>query len=178
MNDPAVSDLTLSDLKLLRATADRQAITDVIYRYCRAVDRIDSELGYSIWNEDAIADYGSIYQGSGRGVIDLICSQHQHLLCHSHQVSNILIELDGDTAGSEAYVTANLRMQAGEQLKQISIWARYIDQWSRRDERWGIDKRVVIIDFDEIRDVTAMGQSSEGRRDRTDPSYAALRQAL
>jgi hypothetical protein len=172
MTDLALSGFALSDLKLLRATADRQAITDVIYRYCRAVDRIDPELGYSIWNEDAIADYGSIYQGSGRGVIDLICAQHQHLLCHSHQVSNILIELDGDAASSEAYVTANLRMQAGEQLKQISIWARYVDQWSRRNGRWGIDRRVVIRDFDEIRDATAMGQVSEGQRDRTDPSYA------
>jgi SnoaL-like domain len=152
----------MTDLALLQEVTDRQAITDVIYRYCRAVDRIDPELGYSIWNEDAVADYGAIYQGDGRGVIDLICSQHQHLLCHSHQVSNILIELDGDTAGSEAYVTANLRLQAGEQLKQISIWARYIDQWSRRNGRWGIDKRTVIVDFDEIRDA----------------SYIALRRTL
>lgn len=167
----------MTDLALLQQVADRQAITDVIYRYCRAVDRIDPELGYSIWNEDAVADYGAIYQGDGRGVIDLICSQHQHLLYHSHQVSNILIELDGDTAGSEAYVTANLRLQAGKQLKQISIWARYIDQWSRRNGRWGIDKRTVIVDFDEIRDATAMGQASAGHRDRTDPSYIALRRA-
>lgn len=164
----------MTDPNLLQTVADRQAITELIYRYCRAVDRIDPELGYSIWNDGAVADYGAIYQGSGRGVIDLICAQHQHLLCHSHQVSNILIELDGDRAGSEAYVTANLRLQAGDQLKQISIWARYIDQWSRHDGRWGIDKRVVIRDFDEIRDATAMSPGDEGIRDRNDRSYAVL----
>lgn len=164
----------MTNTDLLQTIADRQAITDLIYRYCRAVDRIDPELGYSIWHDDAVADYGSIYQGSGRGVIDLICSQHRHLLCHSHQVSNILIELDGDHAGSEAYVTANLRLKAGDQLRQISVWARYVDRWSRRNGRWGIDKRIVIRDFDEIRDVTAMSQLDEGGRDRADNSYAAL----
>jgi len=164
----------MTDSNLLQTVVDRQAITDVIYRYCRAVDRIDPQLGYSIWNENAVADYGSFYQGSGPGVIDLICAQHQHLLCHSHQVSNILIELDGDHAGSEAYVTANLRVQAGEQLKQISSWGRYIDLWSRCNGRWGIDKRVVIIDFNEIRDVTLMSQASASRRDKSDYSYAAL----
>jgi hypothetical protein len=165
----------MTNVELLQTTIDRQAITDLIYRYCRAVDRIDHELGYSIWHEDAIADYGTIYQGSGRGVIDLICSQHKHLLSHSHQVSNILIELDGDRAGSESYVTANLRLQAGEQLKQITVWGRYIDQWSRRNGRWGIDKRVVIRDFDEFRDATAMSPLDEGKRDRSDASYAVLR---
>jgi hypothetical protein len=164
----------MTDLNLLQTVADRQAITEVIYRYCRAVDRIDPELGYSIWNDDAVADYGAVYQGSGRGVIDLICAQHQHLLCHSHQVSNVLIELDGDRAGSEAYVTANLRLKVSDQLKQISIWARYIDQWSRKNGRWGIDKRVVIRDFDEIRDANAMSPSDEGIRDRSDRSYAVL----
>ena len=46
----------------LQEVADRQAITDQIYRYCRAMDRIDHELGYSIWHEDAVADYGTHYQ--------------------------------------------------------------------------------------------------------------------
>src|SRR5215831_15091122 len=93
----------------LRAIADRQIITDLIYRYCRAVDRLDVELGHSVWHEDGYADYGKdVYQGSGRGAIDHICAQHQHTLHHSHQVSNIVISLNGDEAGSESYVTANL----------------------------------------------------------------------
>jgi len=167
----------MNNSELLQSLADRQSITDLIYRYCRAVDRIDHALGYSIWHDDGIADYGAYYKGEGRGVIDLICSHHQHLLHHSHQVSNILITLgvdgDGDKACSEAYVTATLRMGQEGQIKQISVWSRYIDQWSRRDGRWGIDKRVTVRDFDEIRDVIPMS-ASESSRDRNDPSYAAL----
>jgi hypothetical protein len=164
----------MNNSELLQSLADRQSITDLIYRYCRSVDRIDHELGYSIWHDDGIADYGAYYKGAGRGVIDLICSHHQHLLYHSHQVSNVLIELDGDRAGSEAYVTATLRMGQEGQIKQISVWSRYIDQWSRRNDRWGIDKRVTVRDFDEIRDVMPMS-TSESSRNRNDPSYAVLR---
>ena len=87
----------MNDPETLRALVDRQEITDLIYRYCRSVDRLDVPLGHSIWHEDAIADYGEeFYQGDGRGVIDLICAQHLHVLHHSHQVSNIIIDLDGD----------------------------------------------------------------------------------
>jgi len=160
----------------MRSLADRQAITDAIYRYCRSMDRIDVELGYSIWHEDAVADYGEdIYIGSGRGFIDYVCEQHRRAVAHSHQVTNIIIELDGERAGSESYVTSTLRVLRGEQLKQITVWGRYIDQWSRRNGRWGIDKRIAIRDFDEVRDVTALSRLDRARRDLTDPSYTVLR---
>lgn len=159
----------------LRAVADRQQISDLIYRYCRAVDRLDIALGHSIWHDDGIADYGAaVYQGPGRGVIDLICAQHRHTLMHSHQISNVIIELDGDRAGSESYVTATLRMRRDGQLQQISVWSRYVDRWSRRDGRWGLDHRLAIRDFDEVRDVTAMYEHDVGRRDHDDPSYSVL----
>jgi hypothetical protein len=160
----------------LQDVADRQAITDLIYRYCRSVDRLDIPLGHSIWHQDGYADYGAaVYQGNGRGVIDHICAQHRHTLHHSHQVSNIIVDLDGDRAGSESYVTASLRVRRGEQLKHMTVWGRYIDQWSRRDGRWGLEKRISIRDFDEVRDVTALYEPDTGRRDRSDPSYSVLR---
>jgi SnoaL-like domain len=155
----------------------RQAITDLIYKYCRSMDRIDVELGYSIWHEDGVADYGADFQGGGRAFIDHVSAQHRRTLCHSHQVTNIIIEIDGERAGSESYYFSSLRIMAGEQLKQIGVWGRYIDQWSRRGGRWGIDKRIAIRDFDEIRDVTPMSTSNAGRRDPSDPSYAVLRGA-
>lgn len=160
---------------LLSQVADRQAITDQIYRYCRAMDRIDHELGYAVWHEDGTADYGeAVFQGSGRDFIDHVCRQHSQLLVHSHQVTNIVIELDGERAGSEAYVTANLRMERGGKLLQMTVLSRYIDRWSKRGGRWAIDHRVAVMDMDEVREVSPMKQLDQGRRDRTDPSYAVL----
>ena len=155
---------------------DREAITDQIYRYCRAMDRMDAELGYSIWHEDGTADYGvQVFQGSGRDFIDHVNKQHAHLLHHSHQMSNVVIELDGNRAGSESYVTATLRLNRGDGLKQMTVWSRYIDTWSKRDGRWALDHRIAIRDFDEIRVVTAMYDHDRGKRDRSDPSYQVLK---
>jgi SnoaL-like domain len=156
----------------------RQAITDHIYRYCRSVDRLDVPLGHSIWHEDGVADYGGYYQGAGKGVIGLICQNHSGLLHHSHQISNILIELHGDKAGSESYCTASLRLQRGDKVVHMMVWSRYVDSWSRRDGRWGLDKRIAIRDFDEVREVTVMEHHEVGKRDHTDPSYGVLGSAI
>ncbi len=160
---------------LLTQVADRQAITDQIYRYCRAMDRIDHELGYSIWHEDGTADYEHNFQGTGRGFIDHVCSQHRHLLQHSHQMSNIVIELDGDRAGSESYVTATLRIEREGRLMQMTVLSRYIDRWSKRGGRWALDHRRAVMEMDEIREVTPMKLHSGWTRDRNDPSYEVFR---
>ena len=41
--------------KVLEALLDKQAITEVIYRYCRGIDRFDFELVKSCFHADAIA---------------------------------------------------------------------------------------------------------------------------
>ncbi len=159
----------------VRKLADRQAITDQIYRYCRAMDRIDHKLGYSIWHPEGTADYGAaVFVGTGRDFIDHVCRQHSGLLCHSHQVTNVVIELDGDRAGSEAYVTANLRMKRDGRLMQMTVLSRYIDRWSQRDGRWALDHRHAVMDMDEVREVTPMKDHDVARRDTSDPSYAVL----
>ncbi|MCJ2188061.1 nuclear transport factor 2 family protein [Novosphingobium beihaiensis] len=155
--------------------ADKFAITEQLYRYCRSVDRLDVPLGHSVFHEDATADYGPTgFRGSGRAAIDWICKAHEHLLAHSHQVSNILIALDGDRAGSEAYVTATLRMAREGKVMQMEVWCRYCDRWSRRGGVWRIDHRDAVIDYDSIREVTPMHGHEWGTRDTHDPSYTAL----
>ncbi len=156
--------------------ADRLAITDQIYRYCRSVDRLDVPLGHRVFHADSYADFGS-YKGSGRGWIDYICKVHLTFLHHSHQVTNIIIDVNGDQAGSESYVTATLRSREGTQVLQRQFWARYVDEWSRRDGRWAIDKRECVIDFDSVSEVTSINDCSRSRRDASDPSYLVLQAA-
>ena len=152
---------------------DTHEITQQIYRYCRAMDRRDIALGYSVFHDDAVTDYGDgFYNGTGHGFVDWVTALHgSSFLTHSHQMTNILIEVAGDRAASESYAVVALRQQDGETVNQISSWCRYLDIWSRRGGRWAIDKRTIILDLSEVRPVTEFGGASRGRRDRTDPSY-------
>jgi hypothetical protein len=157
------------------AAEDRQAIAHVLYQYCRAMDRMDIPLGYSIWHEDGEADYGEgLFQGTGKGFVDFAAKSHTGMIAHSHQVTAIIINLKGDRAASEAYVTAVLRFEENGVFKEMTARGRYLDRWSFRDGRWAIDKRVFLNDLADIRQVEPAGFGSRSARDTSDPSYAIL----
>ena len=155
-------------------TADRLAIMDQLYRYCRSVDRLDVPLGHAVFHPDATAKFPD-FDGTGRGWIDHICRQHLNFLHHSHQVTNVVIEIDGERAGSESYVFATLRSAEEGKVVQRQFWARYVDAWSRRDGRWAIDARDCIVDFAAIDEVAPLGEFTRAKRDRGDPSYEVLK---
>lgn len=155
--------------------ADKEAIRNLLFAYCRSVDRLDIPLGHSVFHEDSHADYGAgVYQGPGRGAIDKICRDHLHLLNHSHQISNIMINIFGDRAGSEAYVTGTMILERDGKQMQIFVRARYLDAWEKRDGRWGIARREVAYDHDDIREITPMRGTSNSARGKDDRSYAFL----
>jgi hypothetical protein len=108
-------------------------------------------------------------------VVDLICQHHLGLISHSHQVTNVLIEVAGDTAGSESYVYGTMRRDVGDgKQMQIGVWARYLDSWEKRDGCWRIARRMVVYDHEELRDAVPMGQEIRSTRGADDPSYGFL----
>jgi hypothetical protein len=121
----------------LETLAAKQAITEVLYRYCHAVDRIDPDLGSRIWHEDGLAHYEGIFEGSGAGFIDFVFEQHRSCDATSHQLTNMLIEVEGERATSESYVTACVRARNID----VVVRGRYMDTWSRRAGEWRIDER-------------------------------------
>jgi hypothetical protein len=155
---------------------DIQAITKQIYVYCRSMDRMDVPLGCTVFHEDATADYGAaIFQGSGHGFVEWVTKGHGELYDHhSHQVTNVIINLDGDRAASESYVTATMRSSAKGQTKEFTARGRYIDCWSCRNGRWAIDARQYIHDFADERDINDAALPAMGRRDHSDLSYDVL----
>jgi hypothetical protein len=158
----------------LQELADKQAITEVIYRYCRALDRMDVDLARSVWHPGGTADYGELFQGTGDGFIDWVWAAHAAMDAHSHQITNILIEVAGDRAASESYVTVALRTKPAEGAAvEIESRGRYLDRWSRRDGRWAIDHRQFVEDLQRVHDAPPVGPGAS-RRDRSDPSYQVL----
>lgn len=163
----------------------KQAITEVLYQYCRAVDRLDAELGYGVWHPDGTAHYGGIYQGSGRGFIDLALAYHRTLIATSHQVTNVLIEVSPDLtrAASETYLSVRLRMENDGEFSDLVGVGRYLDAWSCRNGTWAIDHRQCLGDISSQVAVPAEDAESAvtfaaevpaiaSRRDAEDPSYA------
>lgn len=154
----------------------KDEITEALAAYCRAVDRLDMELGRSVFHEDAIADYGAMYQGTGFGFMDFVRAAHLTMQTHSHHLGGITIRVDGDRAGSECYVIARLRAVALDgALTDIVSHGRYVDRWERRgDGRWRIAHRRYVHTMDERHPVASATFPTTGRRDREDPSYEVL----
>lgn len=123
----------------------KQAITELLHRYCHGLDRFDRAAA-DIWHPGATASYAGIFEGTGEGFLDWVWPVHEGFERTSHQVTNILIDLRGDVASSETYVTVCLR---GAEVDIVDR-GRYSDVWSRRDGRWGIDARVFTGDIQQI----------------------------
>ncbi len=173
MKDPRTD--AASDARL-QALLDREAIRETLYRYCRGLDRMDRALADTVWHEGGTADYDGIFEGTGAGFLDWVWEAHAALERHSHQITNVLIELDGDRAVSEAYVTVALWTKPDESGRQQELVGRgrYVDRWSRRDGRWGIDHRLHLLDLSSAFPLGRADVSPGSRRDPSDGSYGSL----
>lgn len=153
---------------------DERAITQQIHRYARGVDRMDRELARACWHDDGSADYRGMFVGTADALLDWMWRVHTAMQAHSHQMSNILIELDGDRAASETYVTVALRT-GGDSPLDIFTRGRYLDRWSKRGETWAIDHRIHVADHTTTHGVPSrIPVEPSGTRDRSDPSYRLL----
>lgn len=136
--------MTNENLQLL---LDKEAIRDQIYSYWRALDRIDNELGYSVFAEDSTVNYGETFpSGTGRQFIDNMLEQHRHMVSTHHMMTNILIKVNGDKAASETYMFAAVKMKSKKGEFTVDARCRDIDRWERRDGKWLIVDRVVAGD--------------------------------
>src|SRR4051812_16278792 len=138
-----------TDFQNLQVLLDKQAITEVIYNYGRSMDRLDRELGYTVFWPEATADYSEqMFVGSGHGFVDMVMQAHLGFLSHSHQFSNILITVNGNTATSETYGDVTLRRQdESGQFLDIRNLCRYVDRWEKRNGEWRILGRKYLHDF-------------------------------
>lgn len=171
------------------ALAARAAISDVLHRYCRAMDRMDRPLALSCWHPGGTDEHTPLYQGSAEGFVDWVWTIHAPMVGTRHCLSNILIELDGNSAWSECYWDVRLRVHGPDGgLIDIVGGGRYLDYLECRDGVWAICHRRSVHDWDRVDPVTSTmadgpatvdASASSARvypatRDGRDPSYAFL----
>ena len=129
---------------------DKQAIYEVLVRYCRGVDRCDEELVRSVYHADAYDDHG-YWKGSGHDFAAFVVARLAKAnTVTTHSISNVLITVDGDVAMSESQVVATLVRRNTSPLQADVMGARYLDTLSRRDGVWRIDTRQVVLDWNKV----------------------------
>src|SRR5688572_6501673 len=133
---------------IAREWADREAIRDCLYRYCRGIDRLDVELMLSAYWPDATDEHGNFLANSAQEFVDHAVPILQSIDLTTHSLSNILIDVQGETAFVESYVQAFHRMRRpdGSRYDHISA-SRFIDRMERRNDEWRIKRRVVVRDW-------------------------------
>ena len=140
------SDLTME--KLIADVAylkDRQQIHDAYLRYMRGFDRNDVDLMRSAFWPDVQINYGAQSNTFDEFVVRHLSQHTSTLSSWGHLLTNETVEIDGDLAHAEAYVT-RLSSSAGNE-KSMIISGRYIDRFERRKGEWRIAVREFIPFF-------------------------------
>ena len=166
----AASEARLLDL------LERQDITDCLHRYSRGMDRFDKELLLSAYYPDAVDDHGT-FVGSPAEFWDHFHAVHtKYNSGHHYSLSNISIDLQGDTAHVETYYLFESMNNDGSLTLH---GGRYLDRFEKRAGQWKIATRVCILEWNgKLREVqyqpavtAALAASGVSQRDRTDRSY-------
>jgi ketosteroid isomerase-like protein len=131
-----------SELVVLK---DREAIRDIIYRYCRAVDRADTELLKSCYWPDGFDDHG-FFGGNAWEFSEFATPLLRITNATTHSCSNPIIELDGPAAYCETQVDVIHRL--ADSASQVYEWVqcRYLDIFEKRGGEWRILVRTATRD--------------------------------
>jgi ketosteroid isomerase-like protein len=134
----------------LKRIEDRHAIYDVIVRYCRGVDRSDVALVEAAFHDDAIDNHFGVVLPFREAIGTLKSARNgtgsTSKTTSMHNIGNVLIELDGDVASCETYVTVVVRIPHEGGIIDWTHAGRYVDRFERRNGEWRIAHRTVVYD--------------------------------
>ena len=126
---------------------DREAIREVIHRYCQAVDRCDLEMLKSCYWEDGYDDHG-FFAGNAHEFAEYVIPCLEKVDSSMHSITNTRFEFDGDrcACASQWAVTHRLAHDGG--FTDFLHQGRYLDVWEKREGEWKLLHRVIAGDLD------------------------------
>ena len=143
----------------LKETIAKQKIADVLTRYSRGIDRCDIDTLSGVFWPDAVADYGSGRQNAlewARATVTALKTMRRT----QHAISNMLIDVEGDTARAETYCQAYHELDGPSGPMEMVVGGRYLDRLERRGGSWRIADRVYVMDWN--RNIPCTAQWDEG----------------
>ncbi len=164
----------------LQTLLDKQACTELVYRFARGLDRGDETMIRAVFHSDASDDHGQF-----KGDVDAFCAWVMPILGSmertQHLIGNVLVDVVGDTARAESYFVAFHDMSGAEgQALRTTVAGRYLDRFERRGGEWRIAHRKFVSDWsasDPRSDMWDRGSVTPryfGCRGEADPLYAEL----
>jgi len=148
-----VSDPTRNRDPEVQALLDKQEIYEAVLRYCRGMDRIDPSIVASVFHPDA-TDHHGVYEGPAAALGQLSVEAAKSVKTWTHFIGNVLIDVEGDEARSEAYFIASMRKERGGSEYDEIVAGRYIDEFERRRGMWKIARRLTVHDWSRVDAVT------------------------
>ncbi|MCK9285537.1 MAG: nuclear transport factor 2 family protein [Rhodocyclaceae bacterium] len=142
--------------------AAREAIRDVIYRYCHGIDRRDWAVLNGVFWPDSKLEYG-LYNDSGAGFATVIEQLFGGIGMGvtMHFIGNCILRVNGASADGETYVHALHQVpQPDGRQADLVIGARYLDSFACRNGEWRIALRKVVFDW--VRDYGDSGDWAVG----------------
>jgi hypothetical protein len=140
--------MQVADQRAIQELLDRQAITDVLHRYCRGCDRADEAALRACFHPDSTHRHGG-FEGISQDFVTLAMGIVRPLRACKHQLGNVMIALHGHSATSECHYLAYQRMPRTDGTEEdFFTGGRYLDRFERRDGVWRIVRRVGLIDFE------------------------------
>lgn len=132
------------DHEKIQLVIDKMEIRDALARYCRGLDRHDVDMMLSAYHPDAREQHGA-FDGTpaeyGKYVMEMV----KDSVVSAHQITNVLIEVNGSIANSEAYVYV-IHQLAGDDFED-HIVGRYLDRFEKRNGDWRIAHRLLTLEW-------------------------------
>ena len=136
------------DLALCRSdpthhVADKLDITEQLARYARGVDTHDWDLWRSVFTDDAIIDYSSANGRPAAGrddTADWLADSMPFLPWKQHYITNVEIDIDGDTAHVRAAFYNPMQLSGFEEPSFCG--GRYLHDLTRTPDGWKSDRLV------------------------------------
>lgn len=161
----------------LESLLAHHAISRVLHRYCRGIDRLDLELVRDCYWPDATDSHGG-FAGSRDEFVAWVAKLLARFDSTMHLLGNVLIEVAGAAAVAETYALAFHRSREPQPSLNLIVGVRYVDRFERRSGEWRIARRVCVTEWSRVDDEAgrfplAPGHAT-GKRDRSDVLYDML----
>jgi hypothetical protein len=179
LRETAAMPATTATAITLDTLQSRHAVQQLLLTYCRAVDRLDSELLASIFHPDAGVITGH-FNGSGSDFArDITAWCRANTRRTFHTVSNQWFDIQGDSAVAESYVIAvQTAPDAEGNDRDMLVGGRYLDKFERRAGVWKIAQHTFVLDWNISQPTTAIfsegmyAQMLQGGHKPNDPLYS------